>query len=165
MLIRMITPQDAEAFLRLNNQLDKETKFMLYEPGERKTTVQAQEKAIRSMLDGGHSSIMVAEQDGTLIGQITVVGSSLIRKKHTAYIVIGIKQEFTGQGLGSKLFSAMEEWCREKGVHRLELTVMKHNIAALRLYEKNGFKIEGSKMHSLVIDGEYIDEYCMAKYL
>lgn len=164
-MIRMITPQDAEAFLRLNNQLDKETKFMLYEPGERKTTVQAQEKAIRSMLDGGHSTIIVAEQDGTLIGQITVVGSSLMRKKHTAYIVIGIKQEFTGQGLGSKLFSAMEEWCREKGVHRLELTVMKPNIAALRLYEKAGFKIEGSKIHSLVLDGEYIDEYCMAKYL
>lgn len=165
MLIRMITPLDAEPFLRLNKQLDEETKFMLYEPGERKATVESQKKAICSLLDSGHSTIFVAEQDETLVGQITVVGSSLARKKHTAYIVIGIKQEFTGQGLGSKLFSAMEEWCREKGLHRLELTVMKHNIAALRLYEKNGFRIEGSKMHSLVMDGEYIDEYCMAKYL
>lgn len=165
MQIRMITPQDAGAFLRLNNQLDDETKFMLFEPGERKTTVEVQEKAISSMLGSGHSTIIVAEQNGKLVGQITVVGSSLARKKHTAYIIIGIRQEYTGQGLGSKLFSAMEDWCREKGVHRLELTVMKHNIAALRLYEKSGFKIEGSKMHSLFMDGEYIDEYCMAKYL
>ncbi|WP_213532741.1 MULTISPECIES: GNAT family N-acetyltransferase [unclassified Paenibacillus] len=164
-MIRMITPLDAEPFLRLNKQLDEETKFMLYEPGERKATVESQKKAICSLLDSGHSTIFVAEQDGTLAGQIMVIGSSLARKKHTAYIVIGIKQEFTGQGLGSKLFSAMEGWCREKGVHRLELTVMKHNIAALRLYEKTGFRIEGSKMHSLVMDGEYIDEYCMAKYL
>ena len=165
MLIRIITPQDAEPFLRLNKQLDEETKFMLFEPGERKTTVEVQEKAICSMLDSGHSTIIVAEQDGTLVGQITVVGSLLARKRHTAYIVIGIKQEYTGQGLGSKLFSAVEDWCKEKGVHRLELTVMQHNTAALRLYEKAGFRIEGSKMHSLFMDGEYIDEYCMAKYL
>ncbi|MBD7967394.1 GNAT family N-acetyltransferase [Paenibacillus gallinarum] len=164
-MIRMITPQDAGALLRLNNQLDDETKFMLFEPGERKTTVEMQGKAISSMLGSGHSTIIVAEQNGTLVGQITIVGSSLARKKHSAYIVIGIKQEYTGEGLGSKLFSAMENWCKEKGVHRLELTVMKHNTAALRLYEKSGFRIEGSKMHSLFIDGEYIDEYCMAKYL
>lgn len=165
MQIRMITLHDANEFLELNKQLDEETKFMLFEPGERTMTANGQEKVIRSLLDSGHSTIIVAEHKGQLAGHIMIIGSALARKKHTAYLVIGIKQEFTGQGLGSKLFSAMEEWCKEKGLHRIELTVMTHNTAALHLYQKAGFEIEGTKKHSLVIDGSYRDEYYMAKWL
>ncbi|WP_211745765.1 GNAT family protein [Paenibacillus sp. Marseille-Q4541] len=165
MLIRMITPQDASDFVRLNKQLDEETKFMMFEPGERKMTVEAQETRIHSMLDSGHSTIFVAEDEGELVGQLSIIGSSLARTKHTAYLVIGIKQKCTGQGLGGKLFSAMEEWCQKKGLHRLELTVMSHNTAAFRLYQKVGFQVEGTKKHSLLIDGTYIDEYFMAKCL
>jgi RimJ/RimL family protein N-acetyltransferase len=42
---------------------------------------------------------------------------------------------------------------------------MVHNEAALALYKKMGFEIEGRKKHSLLINGTYVDEYCMAKLL
>ena len=50
-------------------------------------------------------------------------------------------------------------------IHRLELSVVTHNEAGLRLYKKMGFKIEGTKRHSLLIDGEFVDEYYMSKLL
>ena len=41
-MIREIEIEDADHFAI--KQLDEETKFMLYEPGERKTTAEQQEK-------------------------------------------------------------------------------------------------------------------------
>jgi RimJ/RimL family protein N-acetyltransferase len=59
----------------------------------------------------------------------------------------------------------LEDWSREKGIHRLELTVMAHNTNAIGLYQKVGFQIEGTKKGSLFVDGQYVDEYYMAKLL
>jgi RimJ/RimL family protein N-acetyltransferase len=51
------------------------------------------------------------------------------------------------------------------GLHRLELMVMTHNAAAVALYRKMGFQVEGTHTHALCVDGRYVDEYCMAKLL
>jgi len=74
-------------------------------------------------------------------------------------------EAFTGQGIGSQLFVAMEKWAREKQLHRLELTVMTHNKAGMALYKKQGFEIEGVRQQALVINNHYVDEYYMAKLL
>lgn len=39
------------------------------------------------------------------------------------------------------------------------------NTVAKNLYEKNGFVVEGIKKNSMIVDGEYIDEFYMAKFL
>ena len=54
---------------------------------------------------------------------------------------------------------------RQRGLHRLELTVMVHNTAAVGLYHKLGFGIEGTRKDSLLVNGAYVDEYAMAKLL
>jgi len=59
----------------------------------------------------------------------------------------------------------LERWAKKNNLHRLELTVMAHNEAALALYKKMGFEIEGRKKHTLFINGSFVDEYCMAKLL
>jgi RimJ/RimL family protein N-acetyltransferase len=81
------------------------------------------------------------------------------------YIVIGILQSYSGQGIGAKLFERLEQWAREEEFHRLELTVMTHNHRAIGLYNKMGFKVEGVKKHSLFVNGEYVDEYYMSKLI
>jgi len=78
---------------------------------------------------------------------------------------MGIKEEFHGRGVGTKLLNELDRWALEQGIHRLELTVMTHNVKALALYEKCGFVVEGVKKDSMCIDGEYIDEYYMGKIL
>lgn len=42
---------------------------------------------------------------------------------------------------------------------------MMHNKAAIGLYKKIGFKIEGLKEKSLIVDRKYVDEYYMGKIL
>ena len=59
----------------------------------------------------------------------------------------------------------LEKWATDHKIHRLELTVMSHNERAVNLYQKMGFKIEGIKQDSLLVNDEYVDEYYMAKIL
>lgn len=165
MIIRQIKVEDATALLEMQQQLDKETKFMLYEPGERTTTPDQESKKISDLLESGNSMMFVAETDGQIVGFLAAHGGWAIRNKHRAHLVIGILQQFTGQGIGTKLFTAMEQWARENGITRLELTVVTENAAAIALYQKMGFAIEGTKPHTMIVDGAYQNEHMMGKLL
>lgn len=164
--IREIREGDAEKFLALCHQLDRETQFILLEPGERLMTVEEQRERIKSILSIDNQTILMAEdQQGQLAGYLSATGGDYNRNRHTVYLVIGILQGFTGQGIGAQLFVQVEKWARLHSIHRLELTVMVHNERAVKLYQKMGFKIEGVKKHNLRVDGRYVDEYEMAKLL
>ena len=165
MIIRTIRISDAEQFLNLCKQLDAETKFMLLEPSERKTTLEEQRDQINNLLRQENQTILVAEQDNHLIGYLEATGGTFKRSRHSAYLVIGILQDFAGQGIGMQLFQRLEEWAQQKHIHRLELTVMTHNTAGIALYKKQGFATEGSRRHSLLINGQYVDEFSMSKLL
>ena len=139
---------------------------MLLEPGERVITVEKQRKRIKGILSRDNQTILVAEdQGGQLVGHLTAFGGIYNRNRHTVDLVIGILQGFTGQGIGTQMFTQVEEWARTHAIHRLELTVMVHNERALKLYQKIGFEIEGLKKHHLRVNDKYVDEYEMAKLL
>lgn len=164
--IREIREGDAEKFLALCHQLDRETQFMLLEPGERLITVEAQRERIKSIHARDNRIILIAEgRQGQLVGYLSATGGDYKRNRHTVYLVIGILQGFAGQGIGTQLFTQVEKWARTRDIHRLELTVMVHNERAVNLYQKMGFEIEGVKKHSLRVNDEYVDEYEMAKLL
>lgn len=165
MLIRTVRPEDAEQLLQLKLQIDQETSFMLFEVGERNMTIAEQRKAIERLVAENISMIFVAEHEGRIIGFLSATGAQLKKIRHTLYIVIGILKAFTGQGIGTQLFIAMEEWASQRNIHRLELTVMTPNEAGIALYKKRGFSIEGTRAHACFIDGQYVDEYYMAKLL
>jgi RimJ/RimL family protein N-acetyltransferase len=82
-----------------------------------------------------------------------------------ATLIVGVLHAYQGQGIGSRLFQGLESWAGEAGIQRLELTVMVHNEAAYALYDKMGFSVEGRRRRSLWVDGEFVDEYSMAKLL
>ena len=165
MIIRTIREDDAEQFLDLRKQLDTETKFMLLEPGERKTPLAEQQTQIDMLLGEENQTIFVAEQKNQLIGYLEASGGMYQRSKHSAYLVIGILQAFTGQGIGTLLFQRGEEWAKQRHIHRLELTVMVNNTRGIALYKNQGFVIEGTRRDALVRNGHYIDEYYMSKLL
>ncbi|MBX9975358.1 GNAT family N-acetyltransferase [Cytobacillus firmus] len=165
MIIRHIKPADAEALAELITKVENESDYMLFEPGERKTSAEAQRKRIEAIQKEDHSTIIVAEKDNRLIGFVMAIGGAARRNRYSAYLVAGILSEHRGQGIGTNLFEELERWACEKHIHRLELTTVIHNQAGVSLYKKAGFKIEGIKKHSLMINGEFVDEYYMGKLL
>jgi RimJ/RimL family protein N-acetyltransferase len=163
--IRPIRAQDAAAFLELCLTLDEETQFMMLEPGERKTSLQGQEERIARVLQTENHTVIVADAGDRLAGYVEATGGTFGRNRHGAFLVLGVLRAHSGQGTGTRLLQAVEAWARDRGLRRLELTVMTHNAAAVSLYRKMGFAIEGTRRDSLLVSGRYVDEYLMAKIL
>jgi ribosomal protein S18 acetylase RimI-like enzyme len=164
MIIRPIEVSDAENFLELSKKID-ESGFMLFEPGERQTTVEQQKKSIERILSEPNTIFFVAEIENKLVGFIAAIGSNLKRNRHSANIVLGVLEDYRGQGIAIKLFNNVFEWAKEVGISRLGLTVIKENNRAFNLYRKMGFISEGEKVHSLKINGEFVNEYYLYKLL
>ncbi|MEK5521474.1 GNAT family N-acetyltransferase [Heyndrickxia sp. FSL W8-0423] len=164
MNIRVIQQTDALAFAQLCKEID-ESGFMLYEPGERVIDLEKEEKRIENFLNDDRSIILVAEDDEKLIGYIVAIGGSVKRTRHSAYLVLGVKENYRGRGVASRLFESLFAWAKEKRFTRLELSVIKDNVKAVNLYRKMGFIIEGEKVHSLIIDGKPVNEYYLYKLL
>ncbi|WP_265457502.1 GNAT family N-acetyltransferase [Enterococcus sp. HY326] len=161
---RLLKAEDTAAFYQLSKQLDQETPYMLYLPDERQENLSALENILTTTNENGFL-LGVWHDTEELIGYISAKVTPLQKVQHTAYIVIGIRQAFRGQGIGSRLFIELETWAKQKSLHRLELTVMTENQAGLRLYQSKGFVIEGIKKDSIFMNGRYLDEYYMAKLL
>ncbi|QKY71745.1 GNAT family N-acetyltransferase [Lentibacillus sp. CBA3610] len=162
MRVRPIDVSDAEKFLELSKRID-ESGFMLHEPGERKTTVEQQKEAITRIGSESRSVFFVAEADRGLAGFIAAFGGKMKRNCHSAYLALGVHDAFHGQGIATKLVMRVFDWAEANGISRLELTVIKDNVKAVKLYQKMGFQIEGEKVHSLMIDGKPANEYYMYK--
>ncbi|MCX4666562.1 GNAT family N-acetyltransferase [Streptomyces sp. NBC_01381] len=161
--LRTASPQDADALLDLQLILDRESTFMLLEPGERETDP----SRLRTRLgDKDDPSYTVIAWDGlTAAGYVSVGISPYARARATGHVVTGVAERFTGRGLGRALLQAAREHAVERGLHRLELTVMEHNRRALSLYLGCGYQVEGLRRDVLTVEGEDVSEYYMGLLL
>ena len=161
-IFRNIEKVDTESLWNMMNQLDYETKFMLYEPGERVKNLARLQGTVDNAVNG-NDLCYLAVDGNEIIGYIVAQIGNVRKTKHSAYIVIGIREKYRNRGIGTEFFKKINEWAEEKNLVRLELTVICNNEIALNLYKKNGFEIEGIKRKAMYIDGEYVDEYYMSK--
>ena len=161
---RKLSKTDAESFWEMMNQLDYETKYMLYEPGERTKNIAKIESIIQNSKEG-ENFLLIAEADNKIVGYISAEKGALRRISHSAYIVVGILADYRGKGIGTEFFRRLDIWAEEKNVTRLELTVICENEIAKHLYESNGFTIEGIKRKSVFVEGNYLDEFYMSKII
>lgn len=165
MLIRKASPGDAAAFLAMLLQLDCETDFMMYEPGERVATAGSVAADLHRIDAGGGLTWVVEDDAGKLVGFLSAERGFARRIRHSVSIVIGLLTPVRGQGLGGRLFAALEQWALASGVTRLELSVMTLNVAAVRLYERVGFVVEGYREQAMIVDGQPVNEFAMARIL
>jgi hypothetical protein len=82
--IRIHGPGDAAALLRLKQRLDLRTAFMLLEPDERDTSVQALADELGAVARSGNSVVIVAESGHELAGYVELTGGPFRRNRTTA---------------------------------------------------------------------------------
>ena len=77
---------------------------------------------------------------------------------------MSVRDDMQRKGVGTALLRAAidiaDHWLNYT---RLELTVYADNIAAVTLYRKFGFVIEGTLVAYAYRDGRYVDTYTMAR--
>jgi len=164
MIIRELRIDDAEQYLQLNKETDAETPFLYFEENERKTTLEEQIKNIQNEIEQGYISL-VSEIENKLVGYAVGFTFKVNRRKHCMSIAIAMLQGYASKGIGTELLKQLIERGIEKGITRFELDVSVKNKIAINLYKKMGFVIEGERKKSYLIDGEFDNDFMMAKII
>jgi len=110
---------------------------------------------------------LVGVIDERLLGMVTVVTyPNRPRRKHVGTIAICVHGDWQGKGVGTALMRAIldlaDNWLN---LTRLELEVYADNKAAIHLYERFGFEVEGTLRRHAFRDGEYVDSKVMGRLL
>ena len=104
--------------------------------------------------------------DEHVVGMVSVITSDRPRRKHAGIIAICVHGDWQGKGVGGALMRAIldlaDNWLN---LTRLELEVYADNEAAIHLYERFGFEVEGTLRRHAFRDGEYVDSKVMGRLL
>ena len=102
------------------------------------------------------------KETGEMIGYCGLIRVNRIHKSCTTYIVIG-EREHWGKGFGKELLKTRMDYVfGTMGLNRIESAAFSNNQRSLRMVLAVGFKVEGIKVQSKIIDGVFVDEYMVA---
>jgi ribosomal protein S18 acetylase RimI-like enzyme len=93
------------------------------------------------------STLLVAETDGLLVGTVTLAAAGtafadIARPGEYEFRMLAVDPTAAGRGIGTALVAACEQRASAAGADRLVLSVEDKNAAALRLYERRGYRRE-----------------------
>ena len=102
--------------------------------------------------------LLVAEYEGTLVGNIDLTQHPRKRLSHTGRVGMGIAKGWRNQGLGFALLKTSLDWAKSQAdLEMIWLDVYANNVKGVALYQKLGF-IEVGTTPSLFKHGdEYFD--------
>ncbi|HFR3538642.1 GNAT family N-acetyltransferase [Streptococcus iners] len=160
-------PADAVAFIDFMNQVARESDYLVMDESGFRFSPEEMERIFEAGIENPSELCLLAKVGSEVIGAISVKSSKQFRISHIGNIFIAIKKDYWGHGLGTILLDEVIEWAQEMDLlKRLELTVQVRNQAAVHLYQKMGFVIEGTQVRGARTDeGEWLDLYYMGRLI
>jgi [ribosomal protein S5]-alanine N-acetyltransferase len=166
-LLRPLASADAQAMcdLRLRNR----EFFRPWEPLAKDShfTLSAQRRAIEGSLDewaaGREYGFGIFDTEAQLVGRIrlTAVYRAAWQNANVGYYV---DRERNGRGFATEAVGLVTRFAFDQaGLHRVQAAVMPHNVASVRVLEKNGFRREGVALRYLHIAGTWEDHIIYAR--
>ncbi|HEV7305408.1 GNAT family N-acetyltransferase [Ensifer sp.] len=163
------TPAPSKISIRAARIVDFEAiAALMSQPGIRSGTLrqpfstpELTRKWLESLSDD--SVVVVAERAGRILG-MAGLHRSKGRRQHSAALGISVDDDHRGEGIGKSLLTALidaaDNWL---GISRIELTVFTDNEAAIALYRKAGFEMEGTHRAYALRHGVLADVFAMAR--
>lgn len=111
---------------------------------------------------------VIAETEAReVIGTLDFAPGYLIQHRHWGEFGMGVLADYRGEGIGLALLNALLDWAEQcPTLDKICLSVHANNLAAIELYKRAGFEIEGIKRRDTRFStGEYVDAVLMAKFL
>lgn len=121
-------------------------------------------KRLAERTDDSHNLVACAAT-GAVVGSISLhTQATRWRRRHAAQLGMAVHRDWRRQGVGSALMQAAVDYADNwVGLTRLELTVYCDNDAAVALYRKFGFAIEGTMRAFALRNGRFVDAHAMAR--
>ena len=120
--------------------------------------------AVEAMLDR-MAVFGVVTESGALAGIVAYARDDGERETHRGWLLqVYVQPAMRGTGASLALIEAAVDHARTE-VIQVHLMVGSHNAPAIRLYQKAGFKTYGTDPRCLYVNGRYIDEHMMVRFL
>ena len=100
-----------------------------------------------------HDQLVARTNSGTVVGTLTVsltMGAGVLRKAWLEDFVVDPSVQ--GSGVGGKLWDATIDWCRRRGIDKLDFTSHPVREAAQHFYLKRGAIIRDTNYFRKIID-------------
>ncbi|MBQ0735889.1 GNAT family N-acetyltransferase [Aquimarina celericrescens] len=161
-LIREASPEDANQLLRLKLQYIKNTDTLPLFGYEYPNDEGEEKELIQSYQNQNNSLLLVAENNGVLIGNIDLTGSWRKKIQHTAVLGMGIHTQWQNQGIGTILIQNVLDWAKQNKLLRIIwLEVYTTNMSGIALYRKMGFRESGKIKGFFLEKNKFIDKIIM----
>ena len=167
LIIRSLALGDGERLLEFINALLEEKKsnpdLAIIDPSDAMTRAEAERSVARTVKGIGSGEVIsLGAFDGdTLVGACDVQRPRPQEIRHTGLLDIAILDGYRGLGLGEAMVSEVLRRSKELGIWLVQLRVFANNNAAIRLYERTGFRRSGLVPNMILKNGRYIDDVQM----
>jgi ribosomal protein S18 acetylase RimI-like enzyme len=164
--IRAASENDAAAILTLYRSVIGEGRYTLLQLEEIQRTEEVEQKAIANENKRPGCLRVVADVDGLIVGMARVRAGELKRTAHFGEVdSVWVHSDWRGHGIGNALIDAIVRWAEEnEGIEKLGLFVFSTSEAAIALYQRNGFTIEGRAPRDIKFaDDDYADTVIMGR--
>lgn len=165
-IYREAEPSDAGKFLEYSKIVGSETDNLTFGAEGLPLTISQEADFIRKFAGNPGSIMIVAFDEGELIGTGAVsVVSGKPRFAHRREIAISVRKDYWGKGIGTGIMNVLMDFAKKSGAEVLELEVRSDNEAAISLYKKFGFEKIGTNEKFFKINGEFFAADYMNLYL
>ena len=163
-MIRLARQEDAERLLEIQHSVLKEQQYLITTVNEFFQTVEGLEAWIRLKLANKRETILVAEEDGNVVGWLVLQSQNRERLAHIGIISMMVEKAYRFRGIGGALLGALLLWAEENPfIEKVSGSVLSTNNGAIALYKKMDFIEEGRKVDEVKIHNTYIDEILLYK--
>jgi len=162
--IRSANETDANNLSEVRLHTDGETETLDRERGEAYIDESGFKRIIKVDSESLHNLFLVAEVNERIVGFSRCAGNTLKRTSHKVEFGVCVLKEFWGYGIGQNLLKESIDWADLNEIKKINLSVLETNEKAIKLYEKYGFKVEGTlKNDKLLSDGKYYHTLLMGR--
>lgn len=167
LLIREAEPKDAAELVTFLNRVSLETDFTSLDGDGILLTSEEMEIFLNKQASSDNQLTLLAFLNDEIAGIVNITADQRKRVRHIGDLFIVIGKRYWNNGLGNLLLEEVIEWAQASGIlRRLQLTVQTRNLAAVHLYQKHGFVIEGRQERGAYIEeGEFVDVYLMGRLI
>ncbi len=164
LLIRPAQPEDAAAIVAIFNPIIESGKYTVFDSP---FTVEAEQEYITNFPTRGIFHVAVRQENKQIVGFQSTEPFATYTHAFDHVGVIGTYVDLAerGQGIAGHLFAATFEAARQKGYEKLFTFIRADNPAALATYQRQGFQIIGTARRQAKINGNYVDELMVEKFL
>jgi RimJ/RimL family protein N-acetyltransferase len=162
--VRDAMPADAEALVCILNPI---IQARVYTAFDTPFTIEAERGYLLNFPPRGIWRVAIRPSDERLVGfQIMEPFAAYTGAfDHVGTLGTYVDLELRRQGVAARLFEATLDAAPRKGYEKIFTFVRADNPAALQTYLRQGFVVIGAARKHARIDGRYIDEFMIEKFL